>query len=252
MGYGARDAVNTPVRGSGWAGEGGTGSTAQDCHAWETARIKSPTKHCNDAPPPQGLSPSTAPPPPAAIGASTGAQQPWNGSWLVYRPSSRRHWSLFSMDVQFVSGLAWPVGCRRRHRSACVAPVGGRLEVGTVWLVSTNDHPIPTPQHTPQLLVEPCDYPYRPSVDVFFQSLLQHGATHWSDKVAGVLLTGIGRDGAAGLAALRQAGWYTIAQDQASSVVYGMLKAAAEIGAAGHILPLEAMASTLVQFFKES
>jgi two-component system response regulator WspF len=46
--------------------------------------------------------------------------------------------------------------------------------------------------------------------------------------------------------------WYTIAQDQASSVVYGMPKAAAEVGAATEILPLEAIAFTLVQFFGET
>jgi two-component system, chemotaxis family, response regulator WspF len=71
-------------------------------------------------------------------------------------------------------------------------------------------------------------------------------------KAAGVLLTGMGRDGAKGLAVLRRAGWYTIAQDQASSVVYGMPKAAAEVGAATGILPLEAIAFTLVQFFGET
>ena len=53
-----------------------------------------------------------------------------------------------------------------------------------------------------------------------------------------VLLTGIGRDGAVGMLALRNAGWHSIAQDETSSVVYGMPKAAAEIGAAAAILPL--------------
>jgi chemotaxis response regulator CheB len=58
--------------------------------------------------------------------------------------------------------------------------------------------------------------------------------------------------GAVWLAGTRRAGWYTIAQDQASSVIYGMPKAAAEVGAAMQIVSLEAMASTLVQFFGES
>jgi two-component system, chemotaxis family, response regulator WspF len=66
------------------------------------------------------------------------------------------------------------------------------------------------------------------------------------------LLTGMGRDGAAGLTALRRAEWYTIAQDQASSVVYGMPKAAAEAGAAMQIVSLEAVAFTLVRFFAEA
>jgi chemotaxis response regulator CheB len=54
-----------------------------------------------------------------------------------------------------------------------------------------------------------------------------------------VLLTGMGSDGAAGLLALRQAGWTTIAQDQASCVVYGMPRAAAEAGAASEVVPLD-------------
>jgi chemotaxis response regulator CheB len=57
---------------------------------------------------------------------------------------------------------------------------------------------------------------------------------------------------AEGLAVLRRAGWYIMAQDQASSVVYGMPKAAAEAGAAMQIVSLEAMAFTLVRFFGET
>jgi two-component system, chemotaxis family, response regulator WspF len=87
---------------------------------------------------------------------------------------------------------------------------------------------------------------------VFFKSLVKSGAKHWPAKAASVLLTGMGRDGAEGLAVLRHAGWYTIAQDQASSVVYGMPKAAAEVGAAKQILSLEAIASALVQFFRDN
>lgn len=54
-----------------------------------------------------------------------------------------------------------------------------------------------------------------------------------------VLLTGMGSDGGAGLLRLRQAGWLTLAQDEATSVVYGMPKAAAELGAACLTLPLD-------------
>jgi len=56
------------------------------------------------------------------------------------------------------------------------------------------------------------------------------------------LLTGMGRDGAAGLKALREAGHHTIAQDQRTSAVYGMPKAAADLDAASEILPLEHIA----------
>ena len=76
-----------------------------------------------------------------------------------------------------------------------------------------------------------------PSVDVLFQS-----ATAWADRVVAVLLTGMGRDGAAGLAALRKAGATTIAQDEATSLVYGMPRAAWELGAVEQLLPLSEIA----------
>jgi two-component system chemotaxis response regulator CheB len=63
----------------------------------------------------------------------------------------------------------------------------------------------------------------------------------------GVILTGLGRDGAEGLLALRHAGAETIGQDEASSVVYGMPRAAFELGAVGRQLPLERIAERVLQ-----
>ena len=82
---------------------------------------------------------------------------------------------------------------------------------------------------------------YRPSIDVFFQSLMRH----WKGEAAGVLLTGMGSDGAEGLLQLRRAGCYTVAQNEESSAVYGMPKAAARLGAAADILALEKIAEAL-------
>jgi two-component system chemotaxis response regulator CheB len=74
----------------------------------------------------------------------------------------------------------------------------------------------------------------RPSVDVLFESVAQScGPT-----AIAALLTGMGRDGAAGLLEIRRAGGATIAQDEASSTVYGMPREAKLIGAAERILPL--------------
>jgi len=81
-------------------------------------------------------------------------------------------------------------------------------------------------------------------VDVFFKSV----AKLWPSKGVAVLLTGMGRDGAEGLATLRRAGWYTIAQDEATSVVYGMPKAAKELGAAVDILPIDDVAPAILRF----
>ena len=81
----------------------------------------------------------------------------------------------------------------------------------------------------------------RPSVDVLFESL----AKEIGGETAACLLTGMGRDGAAGLLALRHAGALTIAQDEASSVVFGMPGAAIELGAVDRVLPLDQIAAAL-------
>ena len=86
---------------------------------------------------------------------------------------------------------------------------------------------------------------HRPSVDVLFRSVAQ---TAHSDST-GVLLTGMGADGAQGLLAMEQAGALTIAQDEATSVVYGMPKAAHELGAVQEVLPLPNISAFLQQSF---
>jgi two-component system chemotaxis response regulator CheB len=81
----------------------------------------------------------------------------------------------------------------------------------------------------------------RPSVDALFDSV----AAECGSSAVGCLLTGMGRDGAAGLLAMRRAGAATIAQDEETSVVYGMPREAALLGAASRILPLEAIGPVL-------
>jgi two-component system chemotaxis response regulator CheB len=84
------------------------------------------------------------------------------------------------------------------------------------------------------LTSDPERHSCRPSVDVLFSSL----AKEWGQASAACLLTGMGRDGADGLLAIRRAGGYTVAQDEATSVVYGMPREAVLLGAAQHVLPL--------------
>ena len=79
------------------------------------------------------------------------------------------------------------------------------------------------------------DCAYRPSIDLFFKS----ADRFWPGDVIGVVLTGMGRDGAEGLRALHRNGHHTIAQDRSSSAVYGMPGAAAELHAASEILALD-------------
>jgi two-component system response regulator WspF len=109
-----------------------------------------------------------------------------------------------------------------------------------VLVAGTDDHLVLRPDGTLGYSPEPRDNPFRPSVDVLFESLARHGRR---PSVA-VLLTGIGRDGAQGLLQLRRAGWHTIAQDEHTSVVYGMPQAARELGAAAEILPVHEIAAS--------
>lgn len=83
---------------------------------------------------------------------------------------------------------------------------------------------------------------HRPSVDVLFRSAARAGAR---DTIA-VILTGMGRDGAAGMAELHRAGAYTFAQNRESCVVFGMPKEAIALGAVDEVVSLESMAGALL------
>lgn len=83
----------------------------------------------------------------------------------------------------------------------------------------------------------------RPAVDVLFKSAVPYAGR----RMVAVILTGMGSDGAAGMLELRGAGAHTIAQDEASSVVYGMPRAAAEYGAAREIVPLDQIAGAIAR-----
>lgn len=144
------------------------------------------------------------------------------------------------VDEHFAAGMAEWLG------KACALPVrlaqdGEQVVPGTVLLAGTNDHL--KLRRGDQLGYSPLpDHAYRPSVDVFFNSVCDQ----WAGDAVGVLLTGMGRDGAQGLKNLRDKGHHTIAQDQATSAVYGMPKAAAALGAAIEILPVGAIAPKLI------
>jgi chemotaxis response regulator CheB len=138
------------------------------------------------------------------------------------------------VDVQFAQGLAnWlddqtPLRVRLAQEGDCPKP-------GTILLPGRDQHLVFANPRRLTYSKEPAECSYRPSVDVFFNTVRQH----WQGAVIGVLLTGMGRDGAQGLRALRLEGHHTIAQDRASSAVYGMPKAAAELKAATEILTLD-------------
>jgi two-component system response regulator WspF len=124
-----------------------------------------------------------------------------------------------------------------------VAREGDRPAAGTVLVAGGNDHLMFKPGARLGYSAEPREKIYRPSIDVFFDSVCRL----WRGAAVGVLLTGMGRDGAQGLQALRARGHHTIAQDEATSAVYGMPKAAAALNAAVDILPLDKIAGRITE-----
>ncbi|HEY8086011.1 MAG TPA: chemotaxis response regulator protein-glutamate methylesterase [Methylophilaceae bacterium] len=87
---------------------------------------------------------------------------------------------------------------------------------------------------------------HRPSVDVLFDS----AAVHAGKKALGVILTGMGRDGASGMLAMRNAGAHTFAQDEESCVVFGMPKEAIARGGVDDVLPLSSISGSLMHYLK--
>lgn len=146
------------------------------------------------------------------------------------------------VNFQFASGLSEWLN-QQVSLPVQLAQEESPLTPGRVLIGGTNDHLVLQPNLRLTYTKEPRDYPYRPSVDVFFKSVAQN----WPAKGTGVLLTGMGKDGAEGLSRLRSQGWHTIAQDRNSCIVYGMPKAAAELGAAVEILPLGAIAPAIIK-----
>jgi two-component system response regulator WspF len=146
------------------------------------------------------------------------------------------------VDAAFAPGLGqWLTEQASRH--VRLAAEGHHPAAGEILLSGTDDHLVVGEDHRLHYSVEPKENSYRPSVDVFFES----AARNWPRPGVAVLLTGMLRDGAEGLLHLRRSGWRTIAQDESSSVVWGMPKAAVEIGAAEEVVALPQIAETIVR-----
>jgi len=116
-----------------------------------------------------------------------------------------------------------------------VISIGGRV------VVAPSDYHMIVRDGRIRLTRDPERHSCRPSVDVLFESV----AADYGAGAAACLLTGMGRDGAIGLLKIRQAGGFTIAQDEATSVIYGMPREAAVIGAAEQVLRLGDIAPRL-------
>jgi two-component system response regulator WspF len=184
------------------------------------------------------------PPPLVAIGASTGGPQailtvlsalpkPFTGAVVIVQ----------HVDGEFSGGLATWLSETSGMRVE-LARNGSVPTAGRALLAGGDEHLIMAAGGSLRYTAIPRDLPYRPSVDVLFGSLVKY----WTVPGVAVLLTGMGRDGAQGLKKLHQGGWLTLAQDEATSVVYGMPKAAALLGAASRVLPIGGIAGEIVSF----
>ena len=147
------------------------------------------------------------------------------------------------VDQEFVPGMASWLTEQTGH-VVRVATEGESATNGTILLAAGTGHLTLTPTGTFHYTTTPSQHSYTPSVDVFFDSV----GRCWRGDAVGVLLTGMGKDGAVGLKTLRDKGHFTIAQDEASSAVYGMPKAAVAIDAAVEILPLARIGPRLLEF----
>ncbi|WP_420410602.1 protein-glutamate methylesterase/protein-glutamine glutaminase [Hoeflea sp.] len=240
---GAFDCVGKPV----------PGDTAPFAQLAETvkAAARSQRHHPDPAAAGQGTQPYAAPSDyqPSrkiiGIGASTGGVEALISVLTKFPPNCPPTVITQHMPAAFTRSFA------ERLNRLCAPKVkeaedGDRLEIGRIYVAPGGDRhlEISNPMAPRCILVEggPVNG-HRPSVDVLFDSIVKVAGA----KAVGVLLTGMGRDGAAGLLRMRQAGSQTIGQNEKTCVVYGMPRVAHEMGGVGHQLPLNSIGEEILK-----
>ncbi|MBH3405778.1 chemotaxis response regulator protein-glutamate methylesterase [Pseudomonas glycinae] len=241
MGHGALDVVDTPAIGGGNPQEAAAPLLRKILNIGWLIGEKTARSRPAPAAPRSNASRQRL----VAIGSSAGGP----AALEVLLKGLPRHFSAAIVLVQHVDQV-FAAGMAEWLASASgldvrLAREGEPPQAGAVLLAGTNHHIRLLKNGTLAYTAEPVNEIYRPSIDVFFESV----ASYWNGDAVGVLLTGMGRDGAQGLKLMRQQGYLTIAQDQQSSAVYGMPKAAAAIDAAVEIRPLEKIAPRLLEIF---
>ena len=181
-----------------------------------------------------------------SIGASTGGTEALREVLEALPANSPAILIVQHMPEKFTTAFA------RRLDSTCAVQVkeaedGDLVQPGLVLLAPGNLHMLLVrngPRYTVKIQEGPHVSRHRPSVDVLFRSTAQSAGKN----AMGMLLTGMGDDGARGLLEMRQMGSLTVAQDEASCVVFGMPKEAIQRDAAVRILPLSKMAGEITTF----
>lgn len=182
------------------------------------------------------------------LGASTGGPETLSAIFRALPASTPGTLVVQHIPKSFVPPLA-----RRLNEVSKMevreARSGDRLRPGLA-LLSPGDRHLLVAKRGQEYEIEVKDGPkvfhQRPSVEVLFQSAARAGG----NRAVGVILTGMGNDGATGLLAMRKAGAVTLAQDRLTSVVYGMPRAAAEAGAAQAVLPLGQIPEKIMHAFR--
>jgi two-component system chemotaxis response regulator CheB len=180
-----------------------------------------------------------------AMGASTGGTEALRDVLSALSPTAPGIVVVQHMPEGFTAAFA------QRLNEICAIEVrearhGDKVLPGLALIAPGNRH-MRLQRRSPGYAVELDDGPrvcrHRPSVDVLFHSVAKSAR----DRAVGVLMTGMGSDGAGGLLAMREAGAHTIAQDETTCVVFGMPKEAIDRGAARQILPLSRIAAAVTQ-----
>jgi len=180
-----------------------------------------------------------------AIGASTGGTEAIKDVLVSFPAGAPGTVIVQHMPEYFTKSFA------ERLNSTCEINVkeaenGDRVIPGRALLAPGNKHMV-LKRSGAQYLVELKDGPLvfhqRPAVEVLFNSVAQYAGAN----AVGMILTGMGKDGAKGLLAMKEAGAYTIVQDEASSVVWGMPGEAFKLGAATVVLPLKKIAAEAIK-----
>lgn len=185
-----------------------------------------------------------------AIGASTGGTEAIKEILLRYPVNCPGTLIAQHMPATFTRSFA------KRLDDSCLASVkeaedGDEVQPGRVLLAPGNRHMV-LRRDGARYCVRVKDGPYinyqKPSVDVLFRSVARYAGKN----AVGVILTGMGSDGAQGLKYMRDAGAGTIAQDEKSCVVFGMPKVAVNMGAAMFVLPLQDIPEKIISLIDES
>lgn len=204
------------------------------------AKIPSPQSTSSDSVPPPSLATVRSTHRIIAIGASTGGTKAIEMVLKDMPPACPGIVIVQHMPEKFTTAFA------RRLNDLCRIDIreaqdNDHVSPGCALIAPGNRH-IVLSRSGSQYLVKIKDGPpvnyQRPSVNVLFQSMAKHAGKN----AVGVILTGMGADGAAGLLAMRERGAATLAQDEASCVVYGMPREAVKLGAVQRILPLSDIA----------